>query len=855
MRTLLNPFILLTTLVALTSVQAQEVRIRVQADSAIGPVSRFLTGACIEDVNHEQYGGIDSQMVFGESFAEPPPQPPLSGFSIFGGKWTVGSENSLQVQGSDGAKIVWDGPTFSEGEASVDVWLTETGGGNGGFILKVSDPAKGADKFNGYEVALERPGTLVLGRHRQNWEPLRRVPCAVPVNQWITLTVRMTAKTLEVLVNGRSLTQYEDTEHPLETGKVGLRTWQHDVRFRNLSVTTGGEQRKIPFALAPERAWGDGVSGMWRALRRGNASGEFAIDERNAFSGRQSQRITFTGGQGEIGIENQSLNRWGMNFVQGKTYEGFVCVRAEQPTELFVALESRDGAKVYAEKRLKAVGRPDDSRIPLTRPPGTLSPTGGEGRGEGARSMESGWQKLSLSLKPDTADKAGRFAIKLKKPGSVTVGYAFLQPGEWGRFKGLPVRKDVAEGLIDQGITVLRQGGCMVNAAEYRWKKMIGPREQRPPYVGWWYPHSSNGWGIFDFLNFCEAAGFLAIPDVNMGETPQDMADFIEYVNGPKDGEWGRQRAADGHPAPYRLKYLQLGNEEQVNEEYWQKFKPMAEAIWARDPDIILVVGDFAYGQKIEDPFNFKGAAGRITTLAAQQKILRLAQQHHREVWFDVHIGTDGPRPDFGGTLSYIDALAKIADGAKHRVVIFEFNAGNHSQRRALANAAAINLVERDGRIPIATSANCLQPDGQNDNDWNQGLLFLNPSQVWLQPPGYVTQMFSRNYLPQLVTCQVTGAAHPLDANAKRSANGKTLVLQVVNPSAQPVAAQIDLAGFVPGKPLAQVTELAGPLNAVNTADKPDALVPQPSAWRHDLKQGNARRTFPPHSFTLLRFE
>jgi hypothetical protein len=301
-----------------------------------------------------------------------------------------------------------------------------------------------------------------------------------------------------------------------------------------------------------------------------------------ASSGPKSQRLTFTSGTGEIGIENQDLNRWGMNFVRGKAFEGFVCVRAGRPAELFVALESRDGRKVYAEQRLKVSGRD--------------------------------WQKLSFSLKPDTADATSRFALKLKQPGSVTLGYAFLQPGDWGRFKGLPVRKDVAEGLIRQGITVLRQGGCMANAAEYRWKKMIGPRERRPPYAGWWYPHSSNGWGIFDFLNFCEAAGFLAIPDVNMGETPQDMVDFIEYVKGPVDSTWGRQRAADGHPAPYELKYLELGNEERVNEDYWLKFKPMAEAIWASDPDIILVVGDFAYGQKITDPFNFKGAAGRITT-------------------------------------------------------------------------------------------------------------------------------------------------------------------------------------------------------------------------------------------------
>jgi hypothetical protein len=95
------------------------------------------------------------------------------------------------------------------------------------------------------------------------------------------------------------------------------------------------------------------------------------------------------------------------------------------------------------------------------------------------------------------------------------------------------------------------------------------------------------------------------------------------------------------------------------------------------------------------------------------------------------------------------------AEGAKHRVVIFEFNADNHDHRRALANALAIQALQRDGRIPIAASANCLQPDGQKGNGWDQGLLFLNPSQVWLQPPGYVTQMYARNYLPLCVSATI----------------------------------------------------------------------------------------------------
>ncbi len=150
--------------------------------------------------------------------------------------------------------------------------------------------------------------------------------------------------------------------------------------------------------------------------------------------------------------------------------------------------------------------------------------------------------------------------------------------------------------------------------------------------------------------------------------------------------------------------------------------------------------------------------------------------------------------------LSFTDALAKIADGAKHKVVVFEYNAGNHAVKRALANALATNAVVRDGRIPIVTSANGLQPDGQNDNNWDQGLLFLNPSQVWLQPPGHVTKMQSRNYLPKLVKCTVTDKQGKLDVVAKRSDDGKTLVLLVVNPGELAVASQIKLSGFAPEK-------------------------------------------------------
>jgi hypothetical protein len=461
------------------------------------------------------------------------------------------------------------------------------------------------------------------------------------------------------------------------------------------------------------------------------------------------------------------------------------------------------------------------------------------------------WKRYDVALTPDVDEANGRFALRLTSPGSFVIGHAFMQPGEWGRFRGLPVRRDVVEGLIDQGVTVLRYGGSMVNAKEYRWKKMIGPRDRRPPYRGTWYRYSSNGWGIVDFLSMCEAAGFMAVPDFNIDETPQDMADFVEYVNGPADSEWGRRRAADGHPAPFNLKHLELGNEEKVDDVYFQKFERLATAIWAKDPNVVPVVGDFQYERPIGDPFHIEGAASKITSLAAHQKILELAKKNGHEVWFDVHLWTERPgHASVKAFPSYLDAIDKLADGAAHHVVVFEFNANKHDQRRAVANAAEIIAVMRDGRVPVALSANGLQPDGQNDNGWDQGLLFLNPAKVWLQPPGYVTRMFSRGYQPRLAKVRVEGDDGSLMAAAARSEDGKRVVVYVVNLGEKAVAAEVRVEHFAGSAASAKVVELSGAPNAVNTAAETMQVAPKVKEW----KIGGSYE-FAPDSLTTMTFE
>ena len=797
--------------------------IDVHADRTIARVSRFTTGACIEDVNHEIYGGLYSQMVFGESFQEPPITSAPPGFSAYGGNWLV-RDGEVTAAAGDGPKLIYEKTKLSNGEASVEIFFPDKTAGNAGLILRVDRPGAGADLFTGYEIALHPDsGELLLGRHRQNWELIKIVPCAVPVNEWIRLSVRLNDRSMEISVNDRVLLQYEDQEHPLGEGRVGLRTWRREARFRNLRVVSDGRTEEI--ALKEAAPMVDVVSGMWRAVRRGDCQGKVSLDD-VAFAGRQSQRLTLTSESGEIGVENRGLNRWGMNFVADRLYEGYVWAKTDRTTTLNLALEDRNGTTVLTESPLKV--------------------------------KAGDWQRLDFTVIPKQTDPRGRLTISLKQPGIVLLGHVFLQPGPWGQFKGLPVRRDVGEAMVGHGLNVLRYGGSMVNSPEYRWKQMIGPRDRRPPHKGTWYPYSTNGWGIIDFMSFCEAAGFLCIPDLNIDEIPQDMADFVEYVNGPAESEWGRRRVADGHPDPFRLKYLQLGNEEAVNEAYWQKFKPLVEAIWSRDPDIIPIVGDFAYGKHITDPYNFPGAP-HIKSLAAHKQILDFARSQGKPVWFDVHIWNDGPRdadPQIEVLQELIDWLEKLGQGADFRVCVFEENAGNHLWRRGLAHARTVNRLQRLGeKVPIVCAANGLQPDGQNDNGWDQGLYFLSPSHVWMQPSAYVTQMLADNNLPRCVATDCQCPDNALDVTARLSDDGSVLGLQVVNSEDRPISTRLKITGLNVHGRVVFISQIAGHIDDENSEADPHRIVPYHRVWRPQLDVDGVKYVFPAHSFSILRFE
>ena len=795
--------------------------ININPSNKTGEVSPLHYGVCMEDVNHELYGGIWSQMIYGESFAEPG-QP--STFRPIDQGWsTEDSEDGIMLvseSSSAGPKIMFNNTSCTVAEVSVDVYR-EGATGWAGFITKVTDPKVGADNFYGYEIAI-RNNELRIGKHARNFQDISTLACSAPSGKWNNLRVVMTANTMTVYVNGVLVRSYTDP-NPFETGEIGLRSYNSNARYKNIQFAKDGGPL-TPIVIKSFNEPGESLSGRWDVVHRGSAEGAWSVDLTTPYKGGQSQLVEFVSGTGAIGISNKGLNRKGLNYEADKEYEGFFYAKSPSPVTAYAVFESADGSVKYGE-----------AAIPI--------------------SGDNKWARYDFTAVSNIEDTAGRFTIELRDKGILDLGYFFLQPGSWGRYKGLPLRKDVAELMVTQGVSVLRFGGSAVNTKEYRWKNMIGPVEERPVMVnGTWCDYTSFGFGIFEMLDMCEAMGIPGIPDVNVNETPDDMADFIDFAKGTDSSNpWVRKRIEMGHPAPYNIPYLQIGNEDVINNDFANKFNAIAEKIWEKDSDIILVVGDHEYFDVNLDP----------ARLAGNEKILNYAIQHgNREVWIDMHFWTRYPydtyRESFLAAISIYDKLHTMCPGTKLKIPIFELNADSHDFRRALANAFIINRHERYSDIfPITCSANALQVAGHNDNGWNQGLLFMDNDKAWLQPPGYVTQMASKAHQPYTVEFTATpDNTFDLDFTVTISADGKTLMVKAVNLLESERKVRISMKDFTGNTNKVTIRKLiANSDTDLNTRDNLYNVTPVSQVYNNLVQNNVLEITIDPRSYTIVGIE
>ena len=218
------------------------------------------------------------------------------------------------------------------------------------------------------------------------------------------------------------------------------------------------------------------------------------------------------------------------------------------------------------------------------------------------------YQRFDLTLCPDHTDPDARFTLKSSSGGSLNLGFTSLMPRD--TYKGHGMRKDLMEMLQNTSSRFLRfPGGCIVEGftreTAVRFPHMIGPVWERPSHNLMWHYRTTNGLGYHEYLQICEDLGLEPMYVINCGITCQgrkpelfegdeleqwiqEAFDAIDYATAPADSRWGRLRAQAGHPEPFKLTYLEIGNEND-KDVYFSRYEKFYHAIHERYPQIKLI--------------------------------------------------------------------------------------------------------------------------------------------------------------------------------------------------------------------------------------------------------------------------
>ena len=437
----------------------------------------------------------------------------------------------------------------------------------------------------------------------------------------------------------------------------------------------------------------------WQLITTAGFADSIAPDNSNPIDPANpwSLRLTRPVSKGGPGIANSGF--WGINLVGGRTYNLNLSARLESPgTSLIVRLENATGTMLLAQ--------------------GTIS------------GLSGSWQRFSISLVPRVDEPVGRLNVALSQPGTVWLDNVSLFPQDTfkGRTNGL--RSDLAGTLGElQPAFVRFPGGCWVEGEwmtnAYRWKKTIGDPANRATRWNLWEYYSNNGLGYHEYLQLCEDLGADALFVVNCGmahkdtiplnqmsEYVQDALDAIEYANGPVGSTWGAVRAANGHTDPFKLRYLQIGNEN-GGTAYNERYALFYDAIKAHYPEMRIIANVWG-GTPTSRPLDI------------------IDEHYYSDPAFFIKNATRYDSYSRNGPKIYVGEYA-VTSGS-----------GNGNLRGALAEAAFMTGMERNADVVFMSSYAPLFAN-INYKKWNPDLIYFDSSRVCPTPSYHVQRLFSRN--------------------------------------------------------------------------------------------------------------
>ncbi|MFD2582555.1 alpha-L-arabinofuranosidase C-terminal domain-containing protein [Pedobacter vanadiisoli] len=468
------------------------------------------------------------------------------------------------------------------------------------------------------------------------------------------------------------------------------------------------------------------------------------------------------------------------------------------------------------------------------------------------------WKTAALPLVSSADATDAKLEIVMNSPGRMAIDMVSLFPKNTfkGRKNGL--RADLAQTIGDIHPRFVRfPGGCLAHgdgiANIYKWKNSIGPLAARKPDRNLWGYHQTMGLGYYEYFQFCEDIGAAPVPVIaagvpcqnsatggggqqggipmsEMGQYIQDIVDLIEYANGDVKTEWGKKRAEAGHPKPFNLKYIGIGNEDQITEVFAERFTMIYKALKKSHPEI-TVIGTAG-------PF-FEGTDYEAGWQIASNLNVPIIDEHYYQSpgWFI-------------NNQNFYDSY----DRSKSKVYLGEYAAslpgGNRTNlETSLAEALYLISLERNGDVvSMASYAPLIAKEGHTQ--WNPDLIYFNNTEVKPTIGYFVQQLYGQNagevYIPSTVALSSNQESvnKRIACSMVKDAKTGDLIVKLVNLLPVSVNTSLDINQQQLGKKAVK-TVLTG-----NPTD--DKAVPVTAIISTDAIR---QLELPAYSFTVLRLK
>jgi alpha-N-arabinofuranosidase len=495
------------------------------------------------------------------------------------------------------------------------------------------------------------------------------------------------------------------------------------------------------------------------------------------------------------------------------------------------------------------------------------------------------WKKYSVVLKSSATAAKARLKLTVDGTGTVDIDVVSLFPKDTYLKRENGLRPDLVQLLKDMKPGFLRfPGGCIVEGItldnRYQWKETIGDVAARKPMINRWNKefihrytpdyYQSFGLGFFEYFQLSEDIGAEPLPILNVGmacqfnsaelapissakgpnvgaagDGPtldtfiQDALDLVEFANGPASSPWGAKRVAMGHPAPFNLKMIGIGNE-QWGPQYLERYEPFAKALKAKYPAIQIVSS--AGPSPDGDLFD------KATFKLREEKAEYIDEHYYAKPdWFRQHVDRYDNYPRTGSKIFAGEYAAQSVGIAS------ENNKNNWDC--AISEAAFMTGLERNADV-VAMASYAPMLAHVDAWQWTPNLIWFDNLNAYGTVNYYVQQLYSQNKGTTMLPLQLPGNAKNgtdnLFASAVADDPAGDIVVKLVNYSTAPRAVKVNLTGAKKmGKTGRALVMASSDLNTQNSLQEPKKLTPQESTFA--VAGTTVSYTLAPNSFTVLR--